>query len=217
VVQFRATHHECALTPQELDGIEKPLLAWRQHLVAAKVLGQDPMRYQGAGFGNLSARLSNQRLKGDHAPSAQGAGGAFIITATQTGHLPSLDASMLCVVDSFDLKDNSVKSHGPRPPSSESMTHGVIYALKRSIRFVFHGHAPTLWSAAAKLGLASSAESAGYGTPEMAEEFRRLMKKNPLTRAIRMGGHEDGVVVFGESAFEAGQRLRQLLIAARRL
>lgn len=36
---------------------------------------------------------------------------------------------------------------GPIAPSSESLTHGQLYALDRDSRFVFHVHSPELWRA----------------------------------------------------------------------
>jgi hypothetical protein len=55
-----------------------------------------------------------------------------------------------------------------------------------------------------------------YGTPEMAAEVRRLARETPLLegRALAMGGHEDGIVVFGRSADEAGATMLALVARA---
>lgn len=203
VVLFEAEHQQRELEARRLEAQSRPLLTWRQRLFDAAVIGKDPARYEGAGFGNVSVRLP-----------ARGSARPFLITGTQTGGRSRLSLQDLCVVEAWDLSRNRVVSHGMTRPSSESMTHGALYALDRNIRFVFHGHAPTLWRAAKRLRLPRTHPDAGYGTPEMAREVIVQLRDHPGARVLAMGGHEDGIIAFGQSAHEAGTHLLSLLRAS---
>ncbi|MDF1563195.1 MAG: class II aldolase/adducin family protein [Deltaproteobacteria bacterium] len=200
VVLFEAEHRQEALDATLVEPYARPLLHWRQRLFEAAVIGQDPGRYEGAGFGNVSVRLP---ARGDARP--------FLVTGTQTGGRESLSLQDLCVVESWDLSRNRVVSRGLTRPSSESMTHGALYDRGRDVRFIFHGHAPALWRAAAKLRLPTTHPDAGYGTPEMAREVVVQLRAHPGARVLAMGGHEDGIIAFGASAHEAGTHLLKLL------
>ena len=48
-----------------------------------------------------------------------------------------------------------------------------------------------------------------YGTPEMADEVRRLFCETDVRqlRIFGMAGHEDGIVTFGRTADEAGSAM----------
>lgn len=205
VIQFQADHRTEALSAEALAGEVRPLLHWRARLHRAGLIGRDPNRYEGAGFGNVSARLP-----------ATGGRRPFLVTGTQTGGKAALGLEDLCVVDGWDLGRNRVESHGPALPSSEAMTHGALYALGPGIRFVLHVHSPVLWRAAAAVGLPVTDPAAGYGTPEMAREARRLVLASPGTKVLAMGGHEDGILAFGESAYAAGRALFGALARAGR-
>ena len=102
---------------------------------------------------------------------------------------------------------------GTEGPSSESMTHGVLYDADPAIRFVFHGHSSAIWEQARALGLPASHPTAGYGTLAMCREVRRLLRDPEVSRGrvLVMGGHRDGVLAFGETAEEAGGALLDLL------
>ena len=179
------------------------LNAWRTLLFQLGLIGQDPKRYGGVGFGNLSMRLVPGSLR-------------FAVTGTQTGHLPTLDRMHYAIVTACDAATNQLTAEGPIAPSSESLTHGQIYAFDARVNFVFHVHAPQLWRAAPRLGLPGTDESAEYGTPQMVSEVERLFRQSDLPQLgiFTMRGHEDGVVSFGASAEEAGAvLLRQLALA----
>lgn len=181
-----------------------PLDAWRTRLVRAGLIGQDPRRYGGVGFGNVSMRLD---------------AGRFAVSGTQTGALAQLDAGCYAVVTHCDPLANRLEAEGPIAPSSESLTHGQLYALDDAIQFVFHVHAPELWRAAARLAIPVTARDAAYGTPEMVAEVERLFGETDVRerRCFAMGGHEDGVVSFGADADRAGAALLEALAAARAL
>lgn len=177
--------------------------AWRTLLVRAGLIGRDPQRYGGVGFGNVSRRLDPQ-------------GTRFAVSGTQTGALARLDASHYSIVTHCDAAANRLDAEGPIAPSSESLTHGQLYALDPDIRFIFHVHAPELWRAAARLGIPTTAAHAAYGTPAMVAEVERLFRETDVRRRrlFAMGGHEDGVVGFGASAARAGVMLFGALAAA---
>jgi len=104
----------------------RELNAWRRILWQLALVGQDPQRYGGYGFGNVSQRLAPF----DAEPGRR----AFIISGTQTGGLATLDASAYCTVTQHDPRRNQIAAAGPVRPSSESLTHAMIYALDTGIR-----------------------------------------------------------------------------------
>ncbi|MBE7438786.1 MAG: class II aldolase/adducin family protein [Spirochaetales bacterium] len=207
VIKFQYEHFPGPLkAPRDLL---LELMAWRAVLRELTLIGQEAGLYDEAGYGNVSARLPPyQAERGER---------RFVITGTQTGGLACTAAEHFCVIDSYDTNKNQVRSGGPSLPSSESMTHGTVYDLDSRIRFVFHGHARLIWPLSAELSMATSRASVPYGTPAMAQEVRRLYRETnlPEERIFSMGGHEDGIVSFGETAQEAGSRLLNALVRAR--
>lgn len=179
----------------------RPLIAWRDVLARLDLIGQDPARYGGAGFGNVSRRL-------------QGSG--FAISGTQTGGLPTLGPPHFARVTACDPARNRVQARGPVAPSSESLTHGMLYALDARVRFVFHVHSPEIWRAREQLALPSTDPAVDYGTPAMAREIERLLASGATARRpiIAMAGHEDGVIGFGRTAAQAGAVLVRALADA---
>ena len=184
--------------------------SWRDVLYARHLIGQDPDRYGGYGYGNIS-----QRLPPFDAPAHQR---RFVISGTQTGDLAKLSASHYCVVLECDPDRNLIEAAGPIRPSSESLTHGTLYDLDNSLRFVMHVHSPEIWRRGLSLGLPVTEEKVPYGSPEMAEEVRRLFRDTDVNERhiFSMGGHEDGIVSFGRSAGEAGASLLATLEQARK-
>ena len=81
---------------------------------------------------------------------------------------------------------------------------------------MLHIHAPLLFSRAAELRLPTTDNAVAYGTPEMAKEMARLWRDTnlPDRRVLAMGGHQDGVVAFGATPNDAGQRLLTEMAAA---
>jgi len=188
------------------DGLPPPseaiveLEVWRKKLMELGMLGQEPARYGGYGYGNLSRRWPD-------------AGNSFVISGSQTGGFAQLRPEHYVLVTNFSVPDNRVAAIGQTQPSSESLTHGWIYQLCPGANFVFHVHSPEIWRNAEKLGLPVTDPSAAYGTPEMAEEVYKILLKNPRQSwgILAMGGHEDGIVSFGETASKAGELILQTL------
>ncbi|MGB5260705.1 MAG: class II aldolase/adducin family protein [Gammaproteobacteria bacterium] len=178
---------------------------WRSLLWEQALIGQDPIRYGGYGYGNVSQRLP-------HSPERDGQR-AFLISGSQTGHLPELLAKHYAVVTAYDPVLNYIKARGPIRPSSESLTHAMVYDQSDDIRVVLHVHSPDIWLAADRLQLPVTDASVAYGTPAMADEVRRLFRETGVAgqRIFSMGGHADGIVAFGKTADEAGSILIRTL------
>lgn len=208
VIKFEAEHEQRPLDPRRYGELSCRLGAWREVLSKLQLVGQDPARYGGAGYGNVSARVGP--------PGSPRGARAMIITGTQTGGLERISLRDLCIVERYDYHHNRVSSYGERKPSSETMTHGAIYDLSPAIRFVFHAHSPVIWQRSAALRVPTTDPRVAYGTPEMAAETHRLYFGSTLeaSRIMAMGGHEDGIIVFGKDAEEAGQVLVTYLARA---
>ena len=203
VIKFRLEHEHQQLIEligrAELEALARPLMSWRARLYELGMIGgDDPTRYDGAGFGNLSARLPNSE--------------SFIITGTQTGHLKELSLCDFALVQHVALREHRLVSRGETLPSSEALTHAAIYLLSPELRWVFHVHAPQLWQARESLELIESPAHVAYGTQEMAEEVERLARDEGLMEAgvFAMGGHEDGLIAFGRDPNEIGAGLLAL-------
>jgi len=221
VIRFRAEHREEPL-PADLAPLAAELAGWQRVLRRLGVIGCDPHRYGGYAFGNLSARVAHDAPPGRR---------AFLITGSQTmgegagergddGDDPAADLARWALVERWDAAANRVESRGLVPPSSESLTHGALYDLDPAAGppagAVFHAHAPGPWRRARGLGLPVTAEATECGTPELAAEIARLGAAGRLAAGVlAMGGHEDGILAFGATVTEAGQRLVAALAVAR--
>jgi len=152
----------------------------------------------GVGYGNLSMRGPEP--------------GTFIISGTQTGHIPRTDASHYALVTGYDIDTNRVVCEGPIQASSEALTHAAIYELDPSIRAIAHVHSGELWHRL-KDNTPTTAPDVPYGTPEMAREFRRLYADTDFARSgvAVMAGHEEGLVAFAATITEAADRLLALI------
>ncbi|HVK98365.1 MAG TPA: class II aldolase/adducin family protein [Dongiaceae bacterium] len=171
---------------------------WRCYLFRLGLVGQDTHRYGGLGYGNISARLQRDSHE-------------FIITGTQTGHLPLLCRHHYVCVTDFDVTSNFLRARGPVPPSSEALTHASLYLAHPAIQSVMHVHCPLIWRQAQVMGLACVAEDIGYGTPAMADAVQLLAGTSPGHGVIAMLGHEDGIMIYGEHEDSAGALVCELL------
>lgn len=208
VTKFQAEHEVRALEARRYGDLCAELVAWRGILARLELVGQDPDRYGGAGYGNVSCRVGPF-------PGRTGAR-PFLISGTQTGGHPCMSLADHAVVSRYDIARNWVASAGLVRPSSESMTHGAIYDLGAQIRWVLHAHCPPLWRRARELRLPCTPEGVDYGTVEMAMSVKRLWRGTPLpeVRIFAMLGHDDGIVTFGRTASEAGEVLVTALARA---
>jgi ribulose-5-phosphate 4-epimerase/fuculose-1-phosphate aldolase len=165
---------------------------WRALFFKLGLVGEYPN--EKIGFGNLSSRLSKK---------------SFIITGSQTGHLPHLQAHHYTRVIECDLKKGMVTAEGLIPPSSESLTHFGIYEANPGIQFVFHVHHQKLWEMLRDGNFDFIDEGIAYGTQEMAEAAQSLLK-DKSSGVFVMKGHEDGIISYGTTAEEAGKVILDL-------
>ncbi len=109
-------------------------------------------------------------------------------------------------------------AEGVQPPSSETLTHAMIYAADPRMQFVFHVHSPQLWQQRHTLGLPETPAEVAYGSTHMAAAVAALLDENrsrPLVFAT--AGHEDGIFALGRSARDCGGLLVTYLARARAL
>jgi hypothetical protein len=178
------------------------LLRWRDRLHQTGLLGQNPIRYDGYGYGNVSLRTG---------------AASFLISGTQTGELARLQARHFAEVTGVDQSANRVTARGRVKPSSEALTHAAIYHLNQSINCVLHVHSPLIWQRAQHRGLPCTPADAEYGTTQMAAAVRALYAENPNTDTgvFAMLGHSDGVIAFGQRPDSAGAALLACLQSVR--
>ena len=167
--------------------------AWRRILFELRLVGRDPDRYQGLGYGNVSCR----------------SGTGFLISASQTGHLPRLTPAHYCRVLRCDPQRNQLAAEGMLPPSSEALTHGAVYAADATVNAVLHVHGPALWRAGLALGWPATPATVPYGTPAMAAAVADLVRQAAVRErgVIVMAGHQDGMLAFGADVEQAGRNL----------
>ena len=151
----------------------------------------------GIGYGNISCRKKEKN--------------SFFITATQTGELSSLTQEYYTYIEDYDFSNFSVNSFGKHKPSSEALSHAMIYQINPEINSVIHIHSKALWEFMKKNN--SLFTTAEYGTVKMVEEIASLYKNsNPFENSIFvMKGHEDGVIAFGKSVKEAELTLYNMI------
>jgi ribulose-5-phosphate 4-epimerase/fuculose-1-phosphate aldolase len=164
------------------------LLAVRNRLFELRLIGYDET--ERVGYGNISVRLQTNN--------------EFVISGTQTGHIPVLTESGLSHVYKADIARNSVECSGPAKASSESLTHYSIYIHVEKVNAVIHVHHEALWKSLLQK-TPTTREEIPYGTIEMANEINRLIHEEQLLdhKILAMAGHRDGVISFGKDLDEA--------------
>lgn len=194
VIKFQMEHTPAKPLPLEERA---ELNRWRLWMYERKLIGIVETPQGWVGYGNISTRCKN----------------GFLITGSQTGHLVELSAGHYTLVTEALPEENKVVSRGPIKPSSESLTHAVVYQMDDSIQWVMHAHQAIIWQAAKRLGLPLTSAEVTYGTPEMAVETGRLFRETDVRQIgmFAMAGHEDGIVCFGETADQAAAVMEKYL------
>ena len=197
VIKFQLEFTEAEPLPAEFS---RELNIWRDQMFTVGLIGKDPDRYGGYSYGNVSQRLTPGK-------------NAFIICGSQTGGIPLLNEQHYVTVDSCDFNHNRIEAHGPIKPSSESLTHGIIYQSDPSINFVLHVHSPEIWQFRHLLAIPCTSADAEYGTQEMVQEVQHLLSNDTVKNGhiFAMDGHEDGIVSFGATGEIAAGVLITLL------
>lgn len=190
VIRFR---YRLAPLSSPLDAaLLQKLNAWRRVLRQTALIGETPERYDGNGFGNVSAR-------------ERPGGATFVITASQTGRLATLQPEQFARITACDLERFEACAEGALPPSSETLTHAALYQAAPEVRWVLHGHSPHLFRAAHALGLPTTAADVEYGTAQMARAVAELVSPDAQAPLVFVSlGHEDGVFACGAEADAVG-------------
>jgi ribulose-5-phosphate 4-epimerase/fuculose-1-phosphate aldolase len=169
------------------------LIYWRQQLYQARLIGAYP---NGIGYGNVSIRYQDNQ---------------FIISASGTGNKAQLDDSDFALVDEFDIDKNWLNCIGNSPASSESLSHAAIYSTLQQVNAVVHIHHLEFWKKQLNV-LPTSRPEAKFGTPEMAYSLKELIeKKKEENGIIIMGGHEEGILFYGNSLAEIHKSISTIL------
>ena len=188
VIKYQLNHHQRELpVDSDINELNKSRLVFYR----LKLIGQDPKRYLGYGFGNISQR---------QADSSQ-----FLISGTQTGHKTRLKANDYSLVITANPQQNTLESQGLCQPSSEALTHAMIYQQNAAIGAVIHVHSPDIWQNTQGLNIAHTAKNITYGTPEMAIAVEKLFQQTQFQTSglFSLLGHEDGIICFATNLQEA--------------
>jgi hypothetical protein len=169
----------------------------RDELFALGLIGILP---EGIGYGNISLR---------------GPGNSFLISASATGGIIPIHKQHFSWVRRFDIDENRLYCSGPRPASSESLSHGAIYRASSSVQCVIHAHDPVLFERMPAWGAAVTPRAAAFGTPEMARAIQ-FLARGQKEIALVMGGHADGILFAAPDIVRAGQLVQEFLIRAGR-
>ncbi len=209
VIKFSLDYTQSPLSEQISDLPRERLStlnAWRSILKQLGMIGQDPERYGGLGFGNISIRSQ---------PSSQ----AFLITGTQIGKLDYLQQQHFSLVTAANTEHNSIVAAGEIRPSSEALTHASIYTTDPTAQAIIHIHYPLIWQMTRKLNLPATNSKIAYGTPAMAVAVIKIVKSMPTDQpaVFSMLGHEDGVVGYGANIESVAQTMIALLASAVKL
>lgn len=164
--------------------------AWRDILYLCKLVGYSSQ--YGGGYGNLSQRIPNKPER-------------FVITGSQTGDLKKLTKKHYSIVLQSDFENNKVAAKGYVKPSSESMTHAIIYSLYNNVNAVIHVHSPCIFEKAFDLKIPITDKVGKYGSVELVNQIKLLSDQGKLKKNIfAIGSHKDGIIAFGKTSEKAG-------------
>ncbi|MGW8194616.1 MAG: class II aldolase/adducin family protein [Desulforhopalus sp.] len=147
-------------------------------------LGLAP-HHPGGAFGNHSYRTGPQ---------------SFVITRAGMSPGEQICREDFCHVVDLEEDTGTFITEGAAPPSSESFLHHLIYRTQPGIKAILHGHCTLLIRHATSLAIPVTAEFHPYGTRELAESARPLLK--PFTHMFILKDH--GFVTPGIDLDSAG-------------
>ena len=153
--------------------------------------------HHGIGYGNVSCRIPSEY-------------GSFLITGTATGEPRVLPLEEFAVVEASFPSENRLLSSGIARPSSESMTHAAVYAVRADVGCVIHVHCRQMFEQLMHSDTPRTPENVAYGTPAMAVAVARLATTLPQEGLFVTPGHPDGVFAFGKDLRSTTERLVEL-------
>jgi hypothetical protein len=192
IIKYECVFREAA-APQWRE--VEPLDAWRSRCFDLGLVGVYP---DGIAYGNLSCRIDDTST--------------FWITGSATGGIPRLGPRHYTRVVRSSPERNELECEGPIRASSESMTHAAIYEALQEVGAVIHVHNRHLWDALGGRAPTVSAD-VRYGTPAMCSAVTALLANPAVVQGgvFVMAGHVEGLVVFGCTLAQAGERLLALV------
>lgn len=191
IIKFKCNWSRSSIiSSDQIAGIN----TWRDRMYKLGLIG---VYSNGVGYGNISIRTSTN---------------SFIITGTGTGRHRYLNENHYTLVEKYDIKKNNVSCSGPIKASSESLTHAMIYEVSQKSNAIIHIHNPAIWNHYIHKAPTTRSE-VQYGTSDMAYEIVRLFKETDIKslKKLIMGGHQDGIIAFGNSLDEAGNNILSML------
>lgn len=189
---------DCRLIQSEQEipkSLFEELNAWRNRLFELNLLGADE---QGIGFGNISVRGEGTNQ--------------FYITGSATGRFRHAEPQHYVLVTEYSFMNNRVTCMGSVRASSESLSHAAVYEADERIRSVIHIHHGPMWEAGLNR-MATTDSAFSFGTPEIALNIAGLLRNERIRESgiLIMGGHPEGILFFGNSPGDAGQRVLDYL------
>ncbi len=144
-------------------------------------------------YGNISRRTNKNE---------------FIISGTNTGKPKITNKEHYSKVTGWNISKNQIVCEGLIPASSETLSHAAIYEKLDNMNAVIHIHNKILWEKYFNV-LPTTSEKASYGTVELALEIRKILADETVLKKgiIILGGHRDGILLFGQSLKEAYNNL----------
>jgi ribulose-5-phosphate 4-epimerase/fuculose-1-phosphate aldolase len=177
IIKFKAKWNNLnSILKSEFEYIDP----WRKLCYDKQYIG---VGEDGIGYGNISFRIGDSNK--------------FIISGSATGNISSLKIEHYSKVIDFDIEQNSLFCEGLTIASSESLSHAAIYQSNNYAKCVIHIHNNTLWKRNIEI-ISTTDSTIEYGSVEMAKAISNLSKGNERGTII-MGGHKDGIIVFGDS------------------
>jgi len=168
------------------------LTAWRLILRRSLLIGQQPQRYQGLSYGNLSARPAHSKQDG----------GGFIITASQSSGAEHLQTQDLVAITHYNLSRLWVDAQGFQPPSADTLVHAMIYASDPRINWVFHVRSEQIWQQTEALGI-PAIQAPNDDNTSLATQVAELLQINqsrPLVFTNQTNADKNGNQVFAVAA-----------------
>ena len=184
------------------EALTRSMFAWRTLFRRLGIMGQSAELYDGFGYGNLSARDP------EHAAE-------FIISASQTSGFDDFDTSHLVRITHCNLDRFWADALGTYPPSSETITHAMVYAADPKVKWVFHCHCPEIWKLTDDLTLPHTPPEVAYGSTNMVHAVSKLLATHHSRPIVfTTMGPEDGIFACGPTARDTGGLLVSYLAKA---
>jgi len=113
----------------------------------------------------------------------------------------TITADQLVEVVEVNEENHTIKAIGIMNPSSESFLHGGIYAARKDVNAVLHGHNNIVTANSEKFEIPETKIEQQYGTEALRDEVLNILGSHWL---VQMKNH--GFISLGKSLSEAGKQ-----------